>query len=89
MPTSITVHNLVTGTHSYANTDELLTSTREWYEENEGECQLDVSQNERMIMLSFTHYDFDDGDTYAVILKDELPDGVDADDLVVQLNACS
>lgn len=72
----------------YVDLDAFILSTCEWYDENESNCQLDVAQDDRLIYLEYTHYDMDDGDTQAVIIKDELFDGIDVKDLIAQLEAC-
>ena len=85
----ITVHNIQTGTHEYPDVDALVLSQCEWYDEYEGECDCHVSMNEKVIMLSYTHYGFNDGDTSAVIIISDLPDVVDPVDLYEQLVSCS
>jgi hypothetical protein len=85
----ITVHNFFGSTKVHADLDALILSTCEWYDEFEGNCQLNVSQDDELIMMEHVHYGFNDGDTTAVIIKSELPDCVNANDLYLQLTACS
>ena len=78
----IKVRNLMSGTFEFADVDALINDTLSWYEGQEGECQMDVSEDDRLIMMTYTHFGFNDGDTSAVIIKDELPEEVSSDDLV-------
>ena len=71
----------------YADLDAFILSTCEWTGTVDG--QLDVSEYDRLIYLEYIHYECDDCDTSAVIIKDELFDGIDVKDFILQLKSCS
>lgn len=83
----IVVHNNLNGTATYDTVDDLIASTQEWMDENGGECQMDVTVDDQLIFMTHVHFDFDDGDTVSVIIKSELPESVNVDDLIERLNA--
>ena len=91
MSASITVHNIQTGSHEYADLDALILGACEFYDENQdGGGYIQVRKNDKVITLAFIH-DRDQGcdfDSSAVIVLADLPESVDADDLYELLKSC-
>lgn len=68
----IKVHNLTCGTVDYSSVQELKERHLNWIDDFNGECKCDVLEDDRLIILHYIHFEFEDADTSAVIIKDEL-----------------
>lgn len=61
-----------TENNTYRTVAALKKSDREWYSDNENDCELFVSEDDRLFKFQYIHYGYSDADTTAVVIKDEL-----------------
>lgn len=80
-------YNLQTGEWDFDNFEAIEKNYMEWIAGEQGECQMDVSENSRMIILEYIHYNDSDGaSTCAVIMKDEVDNPTDLYNKLVELS---
>lgn len=63
-----------TTNNTYPTVAAIKKSDKEWYSDNENDCELAVSEDDRVFKFQYFHFGFSDGDTSAVVIKDELTD---------------
>ena len=70
----------------YVDLDAFILNICEWYDGVDG--QIDISQDERLITMEYVHYNCSDCDSQVILIKDEIPDCVDMNDMILQMEAC-
>lgn len=64
--------NTCSGLCDHTSVAEYLEGIREWYDENDNDCGIDVTESDKLILIQYCHYAFDDGDTTTAIVKADL-----------------